>query len=74
MLAILYALGMFVVDLFKSWGRLEAENLTIRSLVTRIVVSSRLNACRNPMSPSAITYLPLTKSQLVRRKRPRGFD
>jgi len=27
MLAILYALGMFVADLFKSRSRLEAENL-----------------------------------------------
>jgi hypothetical protein len=27
MLAILYALGMFVADLFKSHSRLEAENL-----------------------------------------------
>ena len=30
MLAILYALGMFIVDLFKSRSRLEAENLFIR--------------------------------------------
>ena len=30
MLAILYALGMFIVDLFKSRSRLEAENLVLR--------------------------------------------
>jgi hypothetical protein len=30
MFAILHALGMFVADLFKSWGRLEAENLFLR--------------------------------------------
>ena len=30
MFAILHALGMFVVDLFKSRGRLEAENLFLR--------------------------------------------
>jgi hypothetical protein len=30
MLAILYALGMFVADLFKSRSRLEAENLFLR--------------------------------------------
>src|SRR3974390_140054 len=30
MLAILYALGMFLVDLFKSRSRLEAENLVLR--------------------------------------------
>ena len=30
MIAILHALGMFVVDLFKSRNRLEAENLFLR--------------------------------------------
>ena len=30
MFAILQALGMFVVDLFKSHSRLEAENLFLR--------------------------------------------
>jgi hypothetical protein len=30
MFAILYALGMFVADLFKSRCRLEAENLPLR--------------------------------------------
>jgi hypothetical protein len=30
MLAIVYALGMFVADLFKSRSRLEAENLFLR--------------------------------------------
>jgi hypothetical protein len=30
MFAILYALGMFVADLFKSRCRLEAENLLLR--------------------------------------------
>jgi putative transposase len=30
MFAILYALGMFVADLFKSHSRLEAENLFLR--------------------------------------------
>jgi hypothetical protein len=30
MLAILYAFGMFVADLFKSRSRLEAENLFLR--------------------------------------------
>jgi hypothetical protein len=30
MLAILHALGMFIVDLFKSRRRLEAENLFLR--------------------------------------------
>ena len=30
MFAILHALGMFVVDLFKSRSRLEAENLFLR--------------------------------------------
>src|SRR3974390_463270 len=30
MLAILYALGMFIIDLFKSRSRLEAENLFLR--------------------------------------------
>ena len=30
MLAILHTLGMFVVDLFKSRGRLEAENMFLR--------------------------------------------
>jgi len=30
MIAILYALGMFVADLFKSRCRLEAENLLLR--------------------------------------------
>ena len=30
MLAVLYSLGMFIVDLFKSWCRLEAENLFLR--------------------------------------------
>ena len=34
MLAILYALGMFVADLFKSRGRLEAENLFLRHQLT----------------------------------------
>jgi hypothetical protein len=30
MFAILYAVGLFVADLFKSWGRLQAENLFLR--------------------------------------------
>jgi hypothetical protein len=30
MLTVLHVLGMFVVDLFKSRGRLEAENLFLR--------------------------------------------
>jgi hypothetical protein len=30
MFAIMHALGMFVADLFKSWSRLEAENLPLR--------------------------------------------
>ena len=30
MLAVLYSLGMFIVDLFKSRCRLEAENLFLR--------------------------------------------
>jgi hypothetical protein len=30
MFAILYALGMFIVDMFKSRGRIEAENLFLR--------------------------------------------
>jgi hypothetical protein len=34
MLAILYALGMFVADLFKSRCRLEAENLLLRHQLT----------------------------------------
>src|SRR6266568_3560194 len=34
MLAILYALGMFVADLFKSRTRLEAENLFLRYQLT----------------------------------------
>src|SRR5215470_4588445 len=34
MLAVLYALGMFVVDLFKSHSRLEAENLFLRHQLT----------------------------------------
>jgi hypothetical protein len=34
MLAILYALGMFVADLFKSCTRLEAENLFLRYQLT----------------------------------------
>jgi hypothetical protein len=34
MLAILYALGMFVADLFKSRCRLEAENLLLRHRLT----------------------------------------
>src|SRR6516225_8034628 len=34
MLAILYALGMFVADLFKSHSRLEAENLFLRHQLT----------------------------------------
>ena len=34
MLAILYALGMFVADLFKSRSRLEAENLFLRHQLT----------------------------------------
>ena len=34
MFAILYALGMFVVDLFKSRSRLEAENLLLRHQLT----------------------------------------
>ena len=34
MLAILYALVMFVADLFKSHSRLEAENLVLRHQLT----------------------------------------
>ena len=34
MFAILYALGMFVADLFKSRSRLEAENLLLRHQLT----------------------------------------
>ena len=34
MFAILHALGMFVADLFKSWSRLEAENLLLRHQLT----------------------------------------
>ena len=34
MFAILYALGMFVADLFKSPCRLEAENLLLRHQLT----------------------------------------
>ena len=34
MLAILYALGMFLADLFKSHTRLEAENLFLRYQLT----------------------------------------
>ncbi len=34
MLAIFYALGMFVADLFKSRTRLEAENLFLRYQLT----------------------------------------
>jgi hypothetical protein len=34
MLAILYAIGMFVADLFKSRSRLEAENLFLRHQLT----------------------------------------
>jgi len=41
MFAILHALGMFVVDLFKSRSRLEAENLLLRH---QLAASSRLAA------------------------------
>src|SRR6516225_7411709 len=34
MLAILYAIGMFVADLFKSRSRLEAENVFLRHQLT----------------------------------------
>ena len=34
MLAILYALGMFIVDLFKSRNRLEAENLSLPKIIS----------------------------------------
>jgi hypothetical protein len=34
MFAILYVLGMFVVDLFKSRSRLEAENFLLRHQLT----------------------------------------
>jgi hypothetical protein len=34
MLAILYALGTFVADVFKSRSRLEAENLFLRHQLT----------------------------------------
>jgi hypothetical protein len=38
MFAILYALGMFVADLFKSRSRLEAENLLLRHQLTIVCV------------------------------------
>ena len=42
MLAILYALGMLVVDLFKSRSRLEAENLFLRHQLTLALRQSLL--------------------------------
>ena len=41
MLSILHSLGMFIVDLFKSRSRLEAENLFLRhqlSIAARLVL------------------------------------
>jgi len=35
MLPVLHSLGMFIVDLFKSRRRLEAENLFLRSIALR---------------------------------------
>jgi len=34
MFAILHVLGMFVADLFKSWSRIEAENVFLRHQLT----------------------------------------
>jgi uncharacterized membrane protein YobD (UPF0266 family) len=42
MLAILYALGMFVADLFKSRSRLEAENLFLRHQLNLALRQKRL--------------------------------
>ena len=41
MFAILHALGMFVVDLFKSRSRLEAENLFLRHQLNIALRSAR---------------------------------
>jgi len=41
MFAILHALGMFVIDLFKSRGRLEAENLFLRHQLNIALRSAR---------------------------------
>jgi hypothetical protein len=42
MLAILYALGMFVADLFKSRSRLEAEKLFLRHQLNLALRQKRL--------------------------------
>jgi hypothetical protein len=47
MFAMLCALGIFVVDLFKSWSRLEAENLLLRHQLNIALrrAPSRLRLC-----------------------------
>jgi hypothetical protein len=42
MLSILYALGPFVADLFKSRGRLQAENLFLRHQLKIALSGGRL--------------------------------
>jgi len=61
MFTILHALGMSVVDLWRSWGRLEAENLFLRHQLGVTLWRARLVCeyarARNPIGVNQIRYL-----------------
>src|SRR4029453_7502125 len=54
MLAILHSLGMFIVDLFKSRGRLEAENLFLRHQLS--IALAGLQFCSDAARPTRLGY------------------
>jgi hypothetical protein len=52
MFAVLYALGMFVADLFKSRSRLEAENLFLRHQLS-LALRQKPVVPENPIRPDS---------------------
>ena len=57
--AILHALGVFVVDLFKSHSRLEAENLFLRHQLNIALRPARLERALAPLASALARRSPL---------------
>ena len=84
MFAILHALGMFVVDLFKSRSRLEAENLLLRHQLTIALRQAppRLRLCGGDRAlliwmtrlwPSLLDAVQVVQPETILRWQRAGF-
>jgi hypothetical protein len=85
MLAVLYALGMLFIDLFKSRRRLEAENLFLRHqlgvALRRAPSRIRLNSCDRAMlvwmtrlRPSLLSLTQVVEPETIPSLAPRGLQ